>query len=55
MFHYGKSEMTLNYQMILEMHPKPNWVVGGLIPGGEMFFYLTEKLATPHALPMFQI
>ena len=35
--------MTLNYQMIVERYLKPNGVLGGSIPGSEIF-----SLATWH-------
>lgn len=38
------SNMTLNYKMIVRRYPKPNEVVGNLIPNYELFNLLAEKI-----------
>jgi hypothetical protein len=37
------SKMTLNYHMIVERYPKPNGVVGSLIPDREFISLLDGK------------
>ena len=41
--------MTLNYWLVMKRYPKPNGVVGGSIPGYEIFYLLdgkTSQIAT---------
>ena len=40
----SRSEMTLNYQVILKRYPFPNAVVNGSIPTMKSSLYLTVKL-----------
>lgn len=37
--------MTLNHRMIMKRYPKSNGVLGGVIPGCEIFSQLDGKLA----------